>query len=295
MLEDKVIIVTGAASGLGEATAHVVAKHGATVVLNDLVADDAQAVAESIRTEGGDVTTHTGDISDFEYVESLVKDTVDEFGRVDGVVNYAGILRDSMSFNMSPDDWQSIIDVHLTGHFNLVRNVADHWRTRYKEQGGFEHKRSFIAVSSGAARGNPGQLNYSAAKAGILGLTRTAARELYQYDICVNVMMPTALTPLVRQDLPDELIEQLPEDELTSENVAVLPLALFSDEVDDITGWTFAIGGDRVYSVTDPEFLHTAIMKGGWTGEDLADELGELLNDHPHAKTEMSGMISKLL
>ncbi|MDZ7730317.1 MAG: SDR family NAD(P)-dependent oxidoreductase [Natrialbaceae archaeon] len=177
MLEDTVQIVCGAGHGLGEETAVAMADNGATVVVNDLgvtvdgegeTAEPAQATVDRIEAAGGTAMAHFGDVTDLDYTESLVADTVEEYGAVHGLINFAGILRDSMVFNMSEAEWDAVIDVHLKGHFSLVRAISRHWRSRYKDQDGFDRQRSLTCVSSGVAAGNPGQANYSAAKAGIL-------------------------------------------------------------------------------------------------------------------------------
>lgn len=303
MLSGKVVIVTGAAGGLGRATAAAMAEAGATVVMNDLGtgpggegADEEplREAAASIRADGGTVKTSFGDVSDPEYVDSMVADTVEAEGRVDGVVNYAGFLRDGMSFKMEKSDWDAVIDVHLSSHFNLVRSLGSRWRERFNA-GEIDSQRSFVSVSSAAARGSVSQLNYSTAKAGVLGLTRTAARDLHQYDVRVNAIMPAAMTRAIRANAPDEVLDALPVEELGPERVAPLPVALLSDAAEDITGWTFAIAGDSVYTVTDPDFDRSAIMKGGWTADDLADSFDDLLAERARTKTAPGGLLGRLM
>jgi NAD(P)-dependent dehydrogenase (short-subunit alcohol dehydrogenase family) len=297
MLDGKVVIVTGAAGGLGRATAVAAADVGATVVMNDLGSDPSgegadeeplREAAAAIRDDGGDVRTSFGDVSDPEYVDAMVEETVEAEGKVDGVVNYAGFLRDGMSFKMEKADWDAVIDVHLSSHFNLVRSLGSQWRERFKADD-IDTERSFVSVSSAAARGSASQINYSTAKAGVLGLTRTAARDLHRYDVRVNAIMPAAVTRAITANAPDEVVESLPVDELGPERVAPLPVGLLSDAAEGVTGWTFAIAGERVYTVTDPDFDRSALMKGGWTAEDLAESFDDLLAERPHA-----GLLSRL-
>jgi NAD(P)-dependent dehydrogenase (short-subunit alcohol dehydrogenase family) len=209
MLENTVQVVCGGGGGLGEETAVAMAEAGATVVVNDLGVDvtgegsddqPAQETVDRIEEVGGEATAHYGDVTDLDYAEQLIEDTVAEYGAVHGIANFAGILRDSMLFNMSEEDFDAVVNVHLKGHFALLRTAAEHWRDRSKAEG-FDRDRHFCCVSSGVAAGNPGQANYTAAKAGILGLMRTAARELRQYDVRVNALWPTALTRMT-EDLP---------------------------------------------------------------------------------------------
>jgi NAD(P)-dependent dehydrogenase (short-subunit alcohol dehydrogenase family) len=302
MMDGKVIIVTGAASGLGEATAKHLADLGATVVVADLGARPhgegsneaaVEAVAEDIRDDGGTATVSFGDVTDEAYVASMVADTAAEHGRIDGAVNYAGFLRDAMTFNMPLEDWKAVLDVHMTGHFNLIKHLGDHWRERSKADE-LDGQRSFVAVSSASGRGSASQLNYSAAKAGVLGLTRTAARDLHRYGVRVNAMMPAADTRMLRANVPEDIVEGLPTEQLGPEKVTPLPAVLLSDHAEDVTGWTFAIGGDTVFTVTDPEFDRQATMAGGWTAAALADALDELLADEPRSKTEPGSLLEAL-
>lgn len=303
MIENKVIIVTGAASGLGRATAMQMANLGATVVVCDLGVQphgkssdegSVEEVAEEIRERGGEAMVRFGDMTDEEYVASMIEGVYNEYGRIDGAINYAGFLRDSMSFNMALEDWKAVLDVHLTGHFNLIKYLGAHWREQYKA-GNIDSQRSFIAVSSASSRGSASQINYSAAKAGVLGLTRTAARELHRYDVRVNAMMPAAFTRMLDANVPNEVLKNLPKDALGPEKVAPLPVVLMADTAEDITGWTFAIGGDTVYTVTDPELNRSDTMEGGWTVEALTDTIEDLIDDRPRSKTEPGGLLNKIL
>ncbi|WP_255197318.1 SDR family NAD(P)-dependent oxidoreductase [Halorarius litoreus] len=282
MLEDTVCIVCGAGGGLGEETAVAMADHGASVVVNDLGVDvsgegsdaePAEETVERIEDAGGEAMAHFGDVTDLDYTERLVRETVDEYGAVHTVVNFAGILRDSMVFNMDEAEWDAVVDVHLKGHFSLLRNVSAHWRERYKQEG-FDRQRSFVCVSSGVAAGNPGQANYSAAKAGTLGLMRTGARELHQYDVRVNAMWPTALTRMT-EDLP--AMAGADPESMGPQFAPAVPVFLASDAAEDVTGCTLGIVGDNVAFVSDPERERSLAAEGEmWTAEALADRWDEL-------------------
>lgn len=285
MLEDKVCIVTGGGHGLGEATAKYLGERGATVVVNDLgtgpsgeTADEepAQQVADAVTDAGGTAMAHFGDVTELSYTEQLIEDTVAEYGRINGLVNFAGILDDGFLVGMDGEQWDKVIDVHLRGHFALLRNLAAHWRQRAKDDE-LDSQRSFVALTSRSALGNPGQTNYSAAKAGVMGLTWTAAQELARYNVRVNALMPTAYT---------RLIEEIPEDkrpftreEKPPEKVAPVVGYLFSDAAEDINGRIVRSSGDLVGLVSDPSIDRVAFQEGGWTVEDLADRFRETVGD----------------
>jgi NAD(P)-dependent dehydrogenase (short-subunit alcohol dehydrogenase family) len=285
MLENTVQIVCGGGGGLGEETAVAMAERGATVVVNDLGVDvsgegsDAQPAQETvdrIEATGGEATAHYGDVTDLDYTQDLIADTVDEYGAVHGVTNYAGILRDSMIFNMDEAEFDAVVDVHLKGHFCLLRTVSAHWRERYKAEDGFDRQRSVCCVSSGVAAGNPGQANYSAAKAGILGLMRTAARELHQYGVRVNALWPTALTRMT-EDLP--AMAGADEETMGPQLVPGAPVFLASEGATDVTGCTVAIAGGNLAIVSDPERERTLskdLADGRWTADEVADRWDEL-------------------
>jgi NAD(P)-dependent dehydrogenase (short-subunit alcohol dehydrogenase family) len=286
MLDETVQVVCGAGGGLGEETAVAMAEHGAAVVVNDLgVAVDgeggdsepAEATVDRIEAAGGEALAHVGDVTDTDYAERLIADAVEAYGAVHGVTNYAGILRDSMVFNMDEDEFDAVVDVHLKGHFSVVRAAARHWRERSKAEGGFDRQRSLTCVSSGVAAGNPGQSNYSAAKAGILGLMRTSARELHQYDVRVNALWPTALTRMT-EDLPG--MTGVDEDTMGPQLVPAAPVFLASENATDVNGVTLAIAGGNLAIVSDPERERTLSKDldtdGAWTAAEIDDHWDEL-------------------
>ncbi|HEY7593689.1 MAG TPA: SDR family NAD(P)-dependent oxidoreductase [Actinophytocola sp.] len=227
----RVVAVTGAGRGIGRAHALEFARQGASVVVNDL--ELAAAVAAEI---GDSAVAHTADVSTWEGAASLVEAAVSAFGRLDVLVNNAGIVRDRMLVSTSEAEWDDVVRVHLKGHFLTTRHAAAHWRTRSKA--GERVDARVINTSSGAGLwGSLGQSNYSAAKAGILGLTLVASAELARYGVTVN-----AIAPAARTRMTEELFPGLPG----PEDVAPLVVWLASTESADVTGRVFEVEGDRV-------------------------------------------------
>lgn len=285
MLDGNVCVVAGGGRGLGKATALHLGELGATVVVNDLGTDPegtdrseepATEVAELIRADGASASAHFGDITSLEYTERLVADTVEEYGRIDGVVNFAGILNDSISYKMTGEEWDSVIDVHLRGHFALLRNVAAHWRERAGDDG-LERQRSFVTMTSRSALGNPGQMNYAAAKAGVMGMTWTAARELARFNVRVNAVMPTAYTRLI-EEIPEEH-RPFTAEEMPPERIAPPVAYLLSDHAEDINGCIVRAAGDAVGLVSEPSIDRLAFKDGGWTVDELADRFRETVGE----------------
>jgi NAD(P)-dependent dehydrogenase (short-subunit alcohol dehydrogenase family) len=279
-LDGRVFIVTGGGRGLGEATAVELGRYGATVVVNDLgvslsgddeSTDPAETTVEAVQTAGGEATVHRGDVSSFEYTSDLVADTVEQYGRLDGIVNYAGILRDTISYKMDPKDFDAVVRVHLRGHFCLLRNAAAHWRERARETDNDElaSQRSFVSVVSPAIWGNPGQLNYASAKAGVLGMTRTAAIELSRFNVRVNALMPLGFTRMI-EAIPEDKREFSPDD-IPPEKVAPVAAYLLSDEATDITGCTVRAAGNEISLVSNPEIVRRGYDTDGWSLDDLAE------------------------
>jgi NAD(P)-dependent dehydrogenase (short-subunit alcohol dehydrogenase family) len=285
MLDEKVCVVAGGGHGLGEATAIHLGELGATVVVNDLGTgpsgesqdeEPAAKVAEKVEAAGGNATAHFGDVTSLEYTQELVEDTVDEFGRIDGIANFAGILNDSFTHSMSGDEWDSVINVHLRGHFALLRNAAAHWRQKSKEEG-VDSQRSFLAMTSRSALGNPGQINYSAAKSGVMGMTWTAAQELSRYNVRTNALMPTAFTRLI-EEIPEEQ-RPFTEEEMPPEKVAPMVGYMMSDAAEDINGCILRAAGDAIGLVSEPSIDRLAFQDGGWTAEDIADRFRETVGN----------------
>ncbi|MFD0307235.1 3-oxoacyl-ACP reductase [Streptomyces sp. NPDC127119] len=204
-LEGRVAVVTGAGRGLGRAEALELARLGAAVVVNDYgqpgrdgsgdaSAGPAEEVAASIRAAGGRAVAHTGDVADHEQARELVELAIAEFGQLDILVNNAGILRDRMVFSMTEDEWDSVIRVHLKGHFNTTHFASAHWRARSKAADSPVYGRIVNTSSEAFLAGSAGQPNYAAAKGGIVGLTTSTALALSKYGVTANVICPRART-----------------------------------------------------------------------------------------------------
>lgn len=191
--KDRVVIITGAGGGLGRAYAKSFAEEGAKVVVNDIRLDAAQAVVDDIVAAGGDALANAGDITSMAGAKAIVDAVLEHYGDVHVLVNNAGVCRDKMFVNLTEEDWDVVMNVHLKGHFCLANTLARYWRDRKKA--GFEVDARIINTSSGAGlQGSVGQSNYSAAKAGILGLTLVQATELARYGITANALAPNART-----------------------------------------------------------------------------------------------------
>jgi NAD(P)-dependent dehydrogenase (short-subunit alcohol dehydrogenase family) len=299
MLENSVCIVCGAGHGLGEATAKMMAEKGASVVVNDLGVDlsgeeegdqSGQETVDDIRASGNEAMTHFGDITDLDYTQQLVEDTVEEYGAVHSITNFAGILRDRMIYNMSEEEWDAVIDVHLKGHFSLLRNASRHWRQRYKEEE-YDRQRSFLGVSSSAAIGYAGQPNYAAAKAGVLGLIRDTAQELHRYNVRTNSLWPDAYTRMIKS-MPEEYQPDMSDETHGASLVAPLPTFLASEEAEDITGCTLGLGAGDLSFISDPAKERQIIKEvpadtptGGWTPEQIAEAWDELTDGFETTRT----------
>src|SRR5436305_9504372 len=263
-LSGKVAIVTGAGRGIGRSHALALAKAGAKVVVNDLGAGvagegsdagPAQQVVEEIRAAGGEASTNGENVADFAGAERLVQQAIEEFGRLDILVNNAGILRDRMIVNMTEQEWDAVINVHLKGHFAPTRHAAAYWRERSKE--GDEVKGRVINTSSpSGVFGNIGQSNYGAAKAGIAGFTVIVAQELERYGVTVNCLAPNARTRMT-EDTFDMGAPPEGFDPLDPANMSPLVVALAADEAQAITGQVFHVWGGAINA------LH------GWAAGDL--------------------------
>ncbi|GGX61612.1 3-oxoacyl-ACP reductase [Streptomyces anandii] len=262
-LEGRAAVVTGAGRGLGRAEALELARLGAAVVVNDYgqpgrdgsgaaSAGPAEEVAAEIRAEGGRAVAHTGDVADFEQAGALVAAAVQEFGTLDILVNNAGILRDRMVFSMSEEEWDSVIRVHLKGHFNTVRFAAAHWRERSKAAGGPVYGRIVNTSSEAFLAGSAGQPNYAAAKGGIVGLTTSTALALAKYGVTANVICPRARTRMTEDVFAGFARPEDGLDPLAPEHVAPLVGYLASPAAARINGQLLVVHGGMVAVVERP-------------------------------------------
>jgi NAD(P)-dependent dehydrogenase (short-subunit alcohol dehydrogenase family) len=193
--DGRVVVITGAGAGIGRAEALLFAQEGARVVVNDVSADGARSVVEEVIAAGGQAVANTDDISDWDGAGRLVQQAVDTFGGLDTLVNNAGILRDRMFVNMSLDDWDAVVKVHLRGTFCPSKHAVSYWREQSKA--GEQRVARIVNTSSPSGiYGNVGQANYGAAKAGIAALTQIMGEELWRYGIQANAIAPSALTAM---------------------------------------------------------------------------------------------------
>lgn len=275
-LSGKVAVVTGAAAGLGRAEAIGLARAGATVVVNDIAAAlDASDVIDEITAAGSKGVAVAGDISQRSTADELVS-TADGLGGLSIVVNNAGITRDRMLFNMSDDDFDAVIAVHLRGHFLLTRNAAAYWRQKAKDSGGTVYGRIINTSSEAGLMGPVGQANYGAAKAGITALTLTASRALSRYGVCANVICPrarTAMTADVFGAAPEVTAGEV--DPLSPEHVVTLVGFLASPASASVNGQVFVVYGPEVTLIAAPTVERKFGADGqAWDSAGLADTLG---------------------
>ncbi|MFM9035745.1 MAG: 3-oxoacyl-ACP reductase [Mycobacterium sp.] len=256
-LSGRVAVVTGAAAGLGRAEAIGLARSGATVVVNDMPgALDASDVLAEIAAAGGTGVAVTGDVSLRSTADEVVS-CAERLGGLDIVVNNAGITRDRMLFNMTDEDWDAVIAVHLRGHFLLTRNAAAFWRAKAKDAGGSVYGRLINTSSEAGLSGPAGQANYGAAKAGITALTLTAAKALGRFGVRANAICPrarTAMTAEVFGDAPDPADGGI--DPLAPEHVVSLVRFLASPASDHVNGQLFVVYGPTVTLVAAPTAEH---------------------------------------
>lgn len=248
LCEGRVAVVTGAGRGVGRAYAEMLAKHGAKVVVNDLGAaangsgsdtTPAEEVVAAIRAAGGEAIIDTADVSDWKASEALIANAVDTFGRLDILINNAGILRDRMLVNMSEDEWDAVIKVHLKGTFAPTHHAANHWRLKSKAGEPID-ARVINTTSHSAIFGNIGQVNYAAAKGGIAAFTIVAARELQRIGVTVNAVAPranTRMTEGLREWTDEERAKRSPD------WIAALVTWLASPEAAHVSGRVFEAWG----------------------------------------------------
>ena len=285
MLEGKVVLVTGAGRGIGREVSLLAARHGAKVVVNDLGGTEkgeggdrapALEVAAEVRDAGGEAVASFDSVADFASAERIVAQALADFGRLDGVVNNAGILRDAIFHKMTEDDWDAVIDVHLKGSFNVARAAAAHFRER--GAGAFVHM-----TSTSGLVGNFGQANYAAAKLGIVGLPKSIALDMARFHVRSNCISPFAWSRLIGTiPIADETqaarVEKIKR--MTPAKIAPVAVFLLSDAAAGVSGQIFAVRNNEIFLMSQSRPLRSVQRSEGWTAETVAEHAHPALAAH---------------
>jgi NAD(P)-dependent dehydrogenase (short-subunit alcohol dehydrogenase family) len=284
-LDGKVAVVTGAGRGIGREHALALARAGAKIVVNDLGASlagegtdsgPAHDVVREIEALGGEAVANGENVADFAGAKRMIDGAIAAFGRLDILVNNAGILRDRMLVNMEEHEWDAVIEVHLKGHFAPTRHAAAHWRERSKA-GDQLNARVINTSSPSGVFGNVGQVNYGAAKAGIVGLTLIAAQELQRYGVTVNAIAPNARTRMTEAAFGEIPPPEEGFDPADPANNSPIVVALCADEAQDITGQVFFVYGGVVNMLSGWEAGELFASDERWDPEALLHELRDRL------------------
>jgi NAD(P)-dependent dehydrogenase (short-subunit alcohol dehydrogenase family) len=284
LLQDRVIVVTGAGRGIGAGVAKMAASEGAQVVVADLgVAVDgegsdsgpANQVVAEITAAGGVAVANASDVSDYDSAGELIQQAIDTYGRLDVLINVAGILRDKMIFNLSPEDWDAVVQVHLKGTFNTSKHASVYWRGLRDENA---HNRIINFTSASGLHGAPGQPNYAAAKLGIVGLTYSCANALAKYGVTTNAISPSASTRMT-DSIPDARRRNADADSRSPDNVAPATLYLASERSDWCNGQVIMAGGYAIGIYNVPQVVSQITSKGPW---DLPEAFEMIETAFPH-------------
>jgi NAD(P)-dependent dehydrogenase (short-subunit alcohol dehydrogenase family) len=276
ILQGKVVLVTGAGGGIGRDIALAAAAHGAAVVVNDIGASlagegadasPAERVVAEIRAAGGRAAANADSVADPAGAERMIACALEAFGRVDGVVNNAGILRDRFFHKMSVDDWDAVLKVHLYGSFHISRAAARH----FKEQasGGFVHM-----TSTSGLIGNFGQANYAAAKLGLVALSKSIALDMLKFGVRSNCIAPFAwsrMTGAIPADTPEERARVERFKQMTPAKIAPLAVYLLSDAAREVNGQIFAVRNNELFVISQPRPVRSVHRAEGWTPASIAD------------------------
>lgn len=288
MLDGKVAIITGAGRGLGRSHAVLMAQEGAKIVVNDVGSEwdgtgkatgPADDVVKEIKAAGGEAVSSFESVTDFEGAKKIIDTAVEKFGKLDILVNNAGFLRDKMTFNMSKEEWDAVIEVHLTGTFNCGRWACAYWREQSKA-GKLIAGRLINTMSHAGLLGNAGQPNYASAKLAIGALTMVWAREMEKYKVTSNAIVPMARTRMTTQTTAVAgMFAEAKEgefDEMAPENVSPLVAYLATDHAQNITGRWLSIRGGKLESWLPPQLSKVIDIGRKWTPQEIADRIGEL-------------------
>jgi NAD(P)-dependent dehydrogenase (short-subunit alcohol dehydrogenase family) len=291
--DGKVAIVTGAGRGIGRSHALLLASEGAAVVVNDLGgssggdgadATPAQQVVDEITAKGGRATANYDSVSSWKGAENMIQQAVDTFGGLDVLINNAGILRDKMSFNMDEAEWDSVVDVHLKGHFAPSRFAASYWRSKSKETSAPVNGKIVNTASESGLYGNAGQANYAAAKAGIASMTIVMARELERIGVRVNAIAPVARTRLTETvaGAGEFMVAKEGEfDRFAPENISAVVGWLASDLSEGVTGQVVKVMGGHVQLLRGWRPSTEAMSDKPWTIDEIEAISGDLFATSP--------------
>src|SRR5262245_2316685 len=286
MLKDKVVLVTGAGGGIGREMALLCAREGAKVVVNDLGGavdgegagsqTPAQKVCEEIKAAGGIAIPNYGSVADPAAAEAMIKQAVENFGRIDGVINNAGILRDRIFHRMSHLDWKQVIDVHLNGAFNTSRAAANYFKEQ--KSGAFVH-----FTSTSGLVGNFGQANYSAAKMGIIGLSRSIALDMKAFNVRSNCISPFAWTRMIGTipaDTPQQVARLERSKRMTPAKIAPMAVFLLSDAAEGVTSQIFGVRMNEIMLFSANRPVRSVHMSDGWTPQSIAETAIPAMRPH---------------
>jgi NAD(P)-dependent dehydrogenase (short-subunit alcohol dehydrogenase family) len=269
LLEGRVAVVTGAGRGIGASVARLLASEGALVVVNDLgssvdgTGEDtsiAPVLVDEIRAAGGEAVANTSDVSDFDAAEQLIHQAIDSYGKLDVLINVAGILRDRMVFNLPPEDWDAVLRVHLRSTYNTTRHASAYWRELRNPEG---HFRIINFTSGSGLHGAPGQPNYAAAKMGIVGLTYSCASALQRYGVTSNAISPAASTRMTNT-VPTERQRLRSDDEMSPDNVGPSVAYLASERSDWCNGQILLAVGYQIGLFNVPQVIREIVSPGPW-------------------------------
>lgn len=276
MMKNKVAVVTGSGGGIGREIALLMAAEGAKVVVNDIGASvsgegkdtgPAQKVVDEIHANGGHAVANTDSVATWISANAIIKTAIDAFGRIDCVINNAGILRDRMFFKMNPEEWQAVIDVHLNGAFYVSRAAATYFKDQ--ESGAYVHM-----TSTSGLIGNIGQANYGAAKLGITALSKMIAMDMARSKVRSNCIAPFAWSRMISSIPADTAEARARVDKLkTMEASKIAPMAVFlgSDAAKDVTGQVFAVRANEIFLMSQPRPMRSVHRDGGWTPQSIAE------------------------
>lgn len=276
MLNEKVVVVTGAGGGIGRAIAVAVAEAGASVVINDIgvslggdgfSSEPAEETKRLIEAAGGRAVVNTDSVAEWDGAKRIMECALDTFGKIDGVVNNAGIIRDSIFHKMSPEEWQAVMQVNLNGCFYVSRAASEHFRSQ--QSGAYVH-----LVSTSGLIGNVGQANYSAAKLGVVALSKSIALDMRRFNVRSNCLAPFAWSRMTNS-IPDQTPEEKARVEglkqMTPEKNAPLAVYLLSDGANQVNGQVFAVRRNELFLMGQSRPLRSVHNSDGWVPESIAE------------------------